>query len=100
MKGGCFWWRSKKVDIQPPEPLPPNNEKSIRRTRSRDTLTVFQTYIHDIRSYEPILQRNIDDIRQFSENEKIVIIMELNKMVQYLLTFIDLNRDMENSPPK
>ena len=99
MKGGCFWWRSKKVDIQPPEPLPLNNEKSIRRTRSRDKMTMFQTYIHDIRSYEPILPRNIDVIREFSENEKIEMIMELNRIVQYLLTCIDVDLNVENAPP-
>ena len=99
MKGGCFWWWSKKVDIPPPEPLPPNNEKSIRILRARDKMTLFQTYIHDIRSYEPILPRNIDVIRQFSEQEKIEMIMELNRIVQYLLPLIDVDRDVENATP-
>ena len=97
MKGGCFWWRSKKVDI-PPQPQS-NNEKSIRISRAKDKMTVFQTYIHDIRSYEPILPRNIDIIRQFSEQEKIEMIMELNRIVQYLLPLIDVDRDVENAPP-
>jgi hypothetical protein len=97
MKSGCFWWRSKKVDIPPPT----NYEKSVRiSSRRRDTMPVFQTYIHDIRSYESILPKNIDVIRQFSENEKVDMIMELNKIVQYLLSLIDVDRDMENTIPK
>ena len=100
MKGGCFWWMSNKVDIPPPEQLPQNNEKSIRRIRTRDKMTVFQTYIHDIRSYNPILPINIDDIREFSENEKIEMIMELNRIVQYLLPLIDVDRDVENATTK
>ena len=73
--------------------------KSIRISRAKDKMTVFQTYIHDIRSYEPILPRNIDIIRQFSEQEKIEMIMELNRIVQYLLPLIDVDRDVENAPP-
>jgi hypothetical protein len=71
-------------------------EKEIKsiRIRTCDTRSDVKKYIHNIRSYQPILLKDIDIILRLSDNEKIQVIMELNKVVQHLLSLMILEPDM------
>lgn len=55
---------------------------------NRDICELLVKYIHDIVNMNPLDAEMIENIRHMPNEEKMLIIIVLNRMVQYLITII------------